>query len=109
MIERCTLPPPGWWCSRNPRHEGPCAARPSTEPLDPRYLAIIDQAIEDGMPRFREKLLEAVNLQMMEAVRIVKEYRSSTEKHLYCRIRYDNADLRCQLCKDADSLTGGVE
>lgn len=24
----CPLPPPGWWCSRTPGHEGPCAARP---------------------------------------------------------------------------------
>jgi hypothetical protein len=26
----CELPPPGWWCSREPGHEGPCAAREST-------------------------------------------------------------------------------
>lgn len=25
---RCAVPPPGWWCSREPGHEGPCAARP---------------------------------------------------------------------------------
>lgn len=23
----CPLPPPGWWCSREPGHDGPCAAR----------------------------------------------------------------------------------
>lgn len=23
----CDLPPEGWWCSRPPDHEGPCAAR----------------------------------------------------------------------------------
>lgn len=23
---RCTLAPPGWWCSRTPGHDGPCAA-----------------------------------------------------------------------------------
>lgn len=23
----CSLPPPGWWCSRAAGHEGPCAAR----------------------------------------------------------------------------------
>ncbi len=27
----CQLPPPGWWCSREPGHEGPCAARPIKE------------------------------------------------------------------------------
>ena len=24
----CTLPPEGWWCSREPGHEGPCSGRP---------------------------------------------------------------------------------
>ena len=24
----CRVPPPGWWCSRESGHEGPCAARP---------------------------------------------------------------------------------
>lgn len=24
----CDVPPPGWWCSRAPGHEGPCAACP---------------------------------------------------------------------------------
>lgn len=24
----CTLPPPGWYCSREPGHEGACPARP---------------------------------------------------------------------------------
>lgn len=28
---QCTIPPPGWWCSRGPGHEGPCAARPLCE------------------------------------------------------------------------------
>lgn len=26
----CTVPPEGWWCSREPGHDGPCAARPAT-------------------------------------------------------------------------------
>lgn len=37
----CKLPPPGWWCSREPGHEGPCAARmvismkfPKVDPFD---------------------------------------------------------------------------
>jgi|SRR5579871_2792792 len=24
----CRRPPEGWWCSREPGHDGPCAARP---------------------------------------------------------------------------------
>ena len=26
--EMCNRPPDGWWCSRPPGHDGPCAARP---------------------------------------------------------------------------------
>lgn len=31
MPERCTTPPPGWWCSRENGHDGPCAARPEVK------------------------------------------------------------------------------
>lgn len=27
----CNVPPAGWWCSREPNHEGPCAARPLSD------------------------------------------------------------------------------
>lgn len=30
---RCKVPPEGWWCSREPGHDGPCAARPVGERL----------------------------------------------------------------------------
>lgn len=26
-MKSCTLPPAGWWCSRDAGHRGPCAAR----------------------------------------------------------------------------------
>lgn len=46
----CTLPPEGWWCSRTPGHEGPCAARPMDEPwegdLTAEEEALIDAAWE---------------------------------------------------------------
>lgn len=29
----CTVPPPGWKCSRAAGHEGPCAARPAQEAM----------------------------------------------------------------------------
>lgn len=29
---RCEVPPPGWWCSRDPGHDGPCAAHPVEQP-----------------------------------------------------------------------------
>ena len=28
----CTVPPEGWWCSREKGHEPPCAARPGKHP-----------------------------------------------------------------------------
>jgi hypothetical protein len=28
---RCMVPPPGWWCPRQPGHDGPCAAQPEDE------------------------------------------------------------------------------
>lgn len=31
----CLMPPPGWWCSRQRGHEGPCAARPFGEDVAP--------------------------------------------------------------------------
>ncbi|WP_193596085.1 hypothetical protein [Microbacterium sp. YJN-G] len=37
----CEVPPPGWWCSRDGGHDGPCAAHPWRD--DPRLYA--------GMPR----------------------------------------------------------
>lgn len=39
----CTIPPQGWWCSRTPGHEGPCAARPLEEP-DDAPLSAADEA-----------------------------------------------------------------
>lgn len=27
LPNKCPIPPPGWYCSRTPGHEGPCAAR----------------------------------------------------------------------------------
>lgn len=27
----CRVPPEGWWCSREKGHEGPCAARPTSQ------------------------------------------------------------------------------
>jgi hypothetical protein len=27
--EECRVPPPGWYCTRTPGHDGPCAALPN--------------------------------------------------------------------------------
>ena len=31
MASDCERPPEGWWCSRRSGHDGPCAARPTSE------------------------------------------------------------------------------
>jgi len=44
----CRVPPPGWWCSREADHDGPCAARPGEpEGLVPRQ--VITQMLEAKM------------------------------------------------------------
>jgi hypothetical protein len=44
---RCNVPPPGWSCSREPGHEGPCAARP-TAGVAPSGAAAL--AVASGKP-----------------------------------------------------------
>lgn len=33
-MAKCILPPPGWYCTRDAPHEGPCAALPIAEPAN---------------------------------------------------------------------------
>ena len=40
----CKLPPEGWYCSRKPHHEGPCAAR-ATERTFSDAINKIDEMI----------------------------------------------------------------
>jgi len=47
----CTLPPPGWHCTRAPGHEGPCAAVPTEVYADdytPEQKVIYEHGVEDG-------------------------------------------------------------
>lgn len=48
--EMCDHPPYGWWCSRTPGHEGPCAAReigqPWEGPLTSLEQGMLDKAWE---------------------------------------------------------------
>lgn len=47
----CTLPPPGWHCTRAPGHEGPCAAVPTEVCADdytPEQMVIYQHGVEDG-------------------------------------------------------------
>lgn len=38
----CTLPPPGWRCTREPGHDGPCAALPILAPSEPAPMSVHD-------------------------------------------------------------------
>lgn len=61
----CRVPPEGWWCSREPGHEGPCAARPTG--LRETIIAIVSahvhvndqQTVIDG-PAVADAILAAL-------------------------------------------------
>lgn len=44
----CTLPPAGWYCTRVPAHDGPCAAWPHDEPAQPLAEVSAAQAVPEG-------------------------------------------------------------
>lgn len=49
----CDRPPPGWWCSRESGHGGPCSARSTDNVSDERaleLLAAVDRALEEDGP-----------------------------------------------------------
>ncbi len=49
----CTIPPVGWWCSRAPGHDGPCAARPMEEPFDGPLTADEQAKIDSAWERHK--------------------------------------------------------
>lgn len=42
MSAECTVPPPGWYCIREPGHNGPCAAYSRRHAIE----AVMDEAVE---------------------------------------------------------------
>jgi len=42
----CTLPPEGWYCTREPGHEGPCAAHAIEQPADLLPLALVAETVK---------------------------------------------------------------
>jgi hypothetical protein len=52
----CRVPPAGWWCSREPGHSGPCAARQKS--AYGRYVAHVDdnELTDTRSPRTGMKL-----------------------------------------------------
>jgi len=38
VVDKCTLPPAGWSCSRPRGHEGPCAASPAVKRYDGNFI-----------------------------------------------------------------------
>ena len=74
-MTKCNIPPPGWVCSREPGHEGPCAARRETP-----YDEYADKAVYDpGM--LWDSNVSYVGKEMVysEAVRVItmREFRQA--------------------------------
>lgn len=45
--DRCTVPPTGWWCSREAGHTGPCAARPTLDEGSPAWDVAVDALVAE--------------------------------------------------------------
>lgn len=43
----CTIPPSGWTCNRDPGHEGPCAAMPSSPSEPYRRSSVLSEILSE--------------------------------------------------------------
>jgi len=67
MTDKCNVPPEGWYCTRAPGHDGPCAALP-TEDND------IGQAeLQSFMPPFEEVKNEVMMSMQIVSLRTSKD------------------------------------
>ncbi len=65
-MNKCTLPPDGWFCSRPAGHEGPCAASPVENDTFRTPDAVIT-ALRAGNKQLRERVADLEN-QLREIV-----------------------------------------
>lgn len=49
----CTVPPEGWWCSREKGHDGPCAARQGAAGAWANLNRILDEHGGSDSPEYR--------------------------------------------------------
>jgi hypothetical protein len=70
----CTVPPPGWTCSREPGHDGPCAARPADPMLSNFRRHLVERGDEGGLA-----YLDAVEMRFARAAGLVPPDDLSTE------------------------------
>lgn len=53
MSRRCEVPPEGWYCTRRPGHDGPCAALPTEQPTTERVA--LERIRLHGSPWWRDE------------------------------------------------------
>ena len=66
----CTVPPPGWRCTREPGHEGPCAAVPVTpqKPAREPRVEIVEEVITQVEEHRLKKKVHDLEAQLRRAV-----------------------------------------
>lgn len=64
MTTTCTLPPPGWRCSREIGHDGPCAATPNTSAAPPLPLPPVAEPVVAGPPSYGFRRAEEFDLEL---------------------------------------------
>lgn len=77
----CSLPPPGWKCTRKAGHDGPCAAVPDY----------------DNFP----DIIPPESKHLATAGRLLTLYERSAREHLFTATRFD-----CVICETRDEASG---
>jgi hypothetical protein len=98
-IERCDVPPEGWWCSREKGHDGPCAAR-EVEPMSWEDLATRLQvekiALHDQLRGVVEALRKLADL----------HHRTLVNSKLHDPENRDWTECECKSCRLAQPFGG---
>ncbi len=97
----CTMPPPGWWCSRAPGHEGPCAARPDGEAIWQAAEAAQTKRADD-MPEDQDAIF-ALNRAYQRLTALVREAKIMTRRE-YGRTVGECADILPQVDRKIDEI-----
>lgn len=80
-VQRCTRPPAGWYCTREPGHDGPCPARPvdgATYVIHAGICAV--HGIVDVQPHgavYRCVVCDAVSLLLGDARKLVERIQTA--------------------------------
>lgn len=99
---RCTLAPRGWFCTRQAKHPGPCAAYPEVErePLmcpDCGSLVMDEDLHSDWHVKLHVRIANSIHREMVSE-------RALTLGEARTRLTQENVDLREWLAKYGDHL-----